>query len=144
MTTYYSATTNGFYPEIWKQSYELGGEWPADAVEVSEHWHDYLVKNQGSGKEISANEYGYPVLKDVQVDWNSKAEDQRQVLLSESYGEIDNWKIELQLGTITEDDRASLTEWMAYIKKLKAMDFVAVIDEYSFNSIDWPVKPSNE
>ncbi|KLP53524.1 hypothetical protein ABR39_23260 [Enterobacter genomosp. O] len=144
MTIYYSATTNGFYPEFLKETYNERDTWPADALAISERWYNYLLCGQGEGKIIAPNSYGKPVLIEQPIDWVSKAEEMRQHLLSEAYTQVDDWKIELQLGTITNEEKASLGEWMAYIKKIKVMDFSAVSDEDSFNRIDWPVKPSSE
>ncbi|EFH1601619.1 tail fiber assembly protein, partial [Escherichia coli] len=45
---------------------------------------------------------------------------------------------ELELGTISDDDKARLTQWMEYIKAVKALDLSTVTDEASFNAINWP------
>lgn len=71
-----------------------------------------------------------------------KAEQQRQRLLAEANTSIADWRTELQLGTISDEDRASLIKWMAYIKALKAPDLSGVKDEDGYKSILWPEKPS--
>lgn len=45
------------------------------------------------------------------------------------------------LGAITDEDKASLTAWMAYIRELKALDLTGMTDEESYNGIAWPDKP---
>lgn len=75
------------------------------------------------------------------VDYVSIAQRQRQVLLSEASQTIADWRTELQLGTITDDDKASLTKWMAYIKELKELDLAGITDETSYNATKWPDKP---
>ncbi|HDT2167859.1 TPA: tail fiber assembly protein [Escherichia coli] len=77
----------------------------------------------------------------VPVDYSQQAEKQRQRLLTEAGDIISDWKTELELGIISDEDRASLTQWMAYIKSLKALDLSQVSDETSFNSINWPERP---
>ncbi|HDQ0507152.1 TPA: tail fiber assembly protein [Escherichia coli] len=77
----------------------------------------------------------------VPVDYSQLAERQRQRLLTEAKDITSDWKTELELGTISDDDKASLTQWMAYIKEVKVLNLSTVTDEASFNSIDWPERP---
>lgn len=56
---FYSKTTGGFY------SVDIHGEnIPADAVEITPEYHSILLDGQSSGKIISANDTGFPVLSD--------------------------------------------------------------------------------
>lgn len=73
--------------------------------------------------------------------FQAKAESQRQYLLSVANSTIADWRTELQLEVITDDDRASLIKWMAYIKDLKAMDLGEIFDEAGYDVIGWPDKP---
>lgn len=70
-----------------------------------------------------------------------KAESRRQELLDAASDIISDWRTELQLDIISDDDKARLIKWMAYIKQLKAMEFASIIDEVSFNAIEWPEQP---
>lgn len=55
----YSKTTGGFYtPEI------HGENIPVDAVDITDEQYKELFDGQSSGKEIVANEQGYPILID--------------------------------------------------------------------------------
>nr|WP_080728216.1 tail fiber assembly protein [Morganella morganii] len=45
------------------------------------------------------------------------------------------WQTQLILGIITDEDKASLTEWMLYVQKVQAVDTSAAPD------IIWPEKP---
>ncbi|EAN5314771.1 tail fiber assembly protein [Salmonella enterica subsp. enterica serovar Victoria] len=54
---------------------------------------------------------------------------------------IAGWRTALALGEICDDDKASLTKWMAYIRELKTLDLTGVSDEATFNKIQWPVLP---
>ncbi|EPS4815639.1 tail fiber assembly protein, partial [Escherichia coli] len=62
-------------------------------------------------------------------------------LLAEARDITSDWKTELGLGTISDDDKARLTQWMAYIKAVKALDLSLVSDKSSFDLIQWPEKP---
>lgn len=70
-----------------------------------------------------------------------KAESKRQELLTAANETIADWRTELQLDVISDDDKASLVKWMAYIKALKAMDLTNVKNEDSYESIKWPELP---
>lgn len=72
----------------------------------------------------------------------SQAEMARQELLSEADKVTGDWRIELMLGSISDDDKELLIKWMAYIKELKALDFSSVTDGASYEAILWPVLPS--
>ncbi|MBJ3153180.1 tail fiber assembly protein, partial [Salmonella enterica subsp. enterica serovar Meleagridis] len=50
-------------------------------------------------------------------------------------------RTELALGEISDDDKASLTKWMAYIRALKTLDLSDVKDEATFAAIRWPALP---
>lgn len=62
MTIYYSPSQNGFYNPVFREIYEDSGNWPEDAMAISERWHRFLLEGQVNGKIITANDYGQPVL----------------------------------------------------------------------------------
>ena len=64
-----------------------------------------------------------------------EAEQQKSALLAEAQSTISLWQTELQLGIISDDDKASLIIWMKYIQALNAVDTSTAPD------IEWPVKP---
>lgn len=64
-----------------------------------------------------------------------EAEQQKSALLAEAQNTISLWQTELQLGIISDDDKASLIAWMKYIQALKKVDTSTEPD------IEWPVKP---
>lgn len=76
------------------------------------------------------------------INYNAKAESQHQSLLNAANDTIADWKIELQLETISDDDKASLIAWMAYIKAVKALVFSAKMDETAYGGINWPSLPT--
>ncbi|EFS7693540.1 tail fiber assembly protein [Escherichia coli] len=62
------------------------------------------------------------------------AEQKKSALLAEAQSTISLWQTELQLGIISDDDKASLITWMKYIQALNAVDASTAPD------IEWPVK----
>lgn len=63
------------------------------------------------------------------------ADQQKTALLSEAQATISIWQTELQLGIISDEDKASLIAWMNYIKAVQAVDTSKAPD------ITWPDKP---
>ena len=66
---------------------------------------------------------------------------QRDTLLDKAREAVADWQTELMLNVISDDDKASLIKWMAYIKALKAVDLSKVTDTDSYESIEWPESP---
>ncbi|ELD0485763.1 tail fiber assembly protein [Escherichia coli] len=77
----------------------------------------------------------------VPVDYSQQAEKQRQRLLAVANGTTSDWKTELELGIISDADKARLVLWMAYIKALRTLDFSTVTDKASYDAIQWPETP---
>lgn len=65
----------------------------------------------------------------------SQARQKKDGLLSQARTTISLWQSGLQLGIISDEDKASLMTWMTYIKALNAVDVAAAPD------IDWPLMP---
>lgn len=58
---YYSASTNGFYPEELKSTYVSAGNWPDDAIKVSENeWKTYGESDAPEGHSRGPDENGRP------------------------------------------------------------------------------------
>ncbi|HCN9179094.1 TPA: tail fiber assembly protein [Escherichia coli] len=64
------------------------------------------------------------------------AEQQKTARLLEAQETISLWQTELQLGIISDDDKASLISWLSYIKALQTVDTDAASD------INWPISPA--
>ncbi|HCB3268515.1 TPA: tail fiber assembly protein [Citrobacter amalonaticus] len=60
------------------------------------------------------------------------ADQQKTALLAEAQETISFWQTELQLGIISDEDKASLIAWMNYIKDVQAVDTSKAPD------ITWP------
>ncbi|HCR0882435.1 TPA: tail fiber assembly protein [Enterobacter cloacae] len=63
------------------------------------------------------------------------AEQRKAALLAEAQTTISLWQTELQLGIISDEDKASLIAWMKYIKAVQTVDTSKAPD------ITWPDKP---
>jgi len=66
----------------------------------------------------------------------AEAEQYRQQLLRQIDDVTADWRVELMLGDISDEDKASLTEWMAYKKAVKAVDTSTAPD------VTWPEPPA--
>lgn len=139
---FYSASRRGFYPGSMKEAYEKSvNGWPDDAVEITAEKYNILLRGQENGREITPDANGKPVLTDPMIDWKAKAESQRQSLLTSANATIADWRTELQLDVISDEDKASLIKWMAYIRVLKVLDLTNVKDEAGYKAIAWPEQP---
>lgn len=66
------------------------------------------------------------------------AEVVRAELLNAAKNTISLWQTELQLGSISDEDKASLISWLAYIKALQAVDTSSAPD------MTWPTSPESQ
>lgn len=70
-----------------------------------------------------------------------KAETHRQELLTAANEAVADWRTELQLGVISDEDKTRLIEWMAYIRKVKSLKLSDVLDQDSYDAVAWPELP---
>ncbi|SEK38454.1 virus tail fibre assembly protein, lambda gpK [Kosakonia sacchari] len=63
------------------------------------------------------------------------AEQNKTQRLKTAKESISVWQTELQLGIISDDDKASLVKWLEYIKRVQAVDTASAPD------ISWPEQP---
>ncbi|EJT6190942.1 tail fiber assembly protein, partial [Escherichia coli] len=63
------------------------------------------------------------------------AEQQKVNLLNAANSKISLWQTELQLGIISDDDKATLIAWIGYIKAVQAVDTSTAPD------VIWPELP---
>lgn len=81
------------------------------------------------------------VVSEVPVNWNAAAENQRVSLLSSANDTIEDWRTELKLDMISEENKIRLTAWMTYIAELKNMTLADVKSKEQYDALAWPVKP---
>ncbi|EOV9069101.1 tail fiber assembly protein [Morganella morganii] len=63
------------------------------------------------------------------------ADEEKYYRIAEATQKTQMWQTQLTLDIITDEDKASLTEWMLYVQKVQAVDTSAAPD------IIWPEKP---
>ncbi|MDW7796076.1 tail fiber assembly protein [Morganella morganii] len=133
---YYSNETNGFY-----DSEINGDDIPQDVVEITDETWMELLSGQEEGKVISADENGYPVLIDPPPLSHERhvamAESQKQALIAEASQKTQLWQTQLMLGIITDEDKASLKEWMLYVQEVQA------VDPSLGAAVVWPTPPAS-
>lgn len=105
-----------------------------DIMSVNKETWSGNIKN--GWVEISKDEAIYitnpPETKEQLID---EAEAQKQALIAEANQKTQFWQTQLMLDIITDEDKASLTEWMLYVQKVQAVDTSTAPD------IIWPEKP---
>lgn len=138
---YYSPKLNAFFAAALENDYRASGTWPDDVTPISDDLYRSLIEGQADGRIITADEMGQPKLIEPTIDWCAQAEARRQMLLSQAHSVTSDWRVELMLGALPEADKASLSRWMEYIRKVKALSFTCVSDEQGFKAITWPIKP---
>ena len=67
----------------------------------------------------------------------AEAEAQKQYLIAEASQKTQLWQTQLILGVITEEDKASLKEWMLYVQEVQAVDPSLGAD------VVWPTPPAS-
>lgn len=142
-TIYYSAKNNGFYHSELEGDYKSSPDgWPDDAVAVSDEQYQKLLNGQAGGKVIAADSDGNPKLTDPVIDWQAKAEAQRQSLLSAANTTISLWQTKLLAGKqLSDEQKKKLDTWLAYMDELEALDFINIDIDEKYHTIEWPVKP---
>lgn len=135
----YKFSNGSFYPYALKESYEAAGTWPVFGLDVD---HDIFVKfsTPPEDKKIGSTDDGAPCWINVPLPTHKEliyiAETSRQQKLDHADSIIKDWRVELGLGEISDDDKVSLTAWIVYIKALKAIDTSKAPD------ITWPDIPA--
>ena len=137
---FYSPKNNAFYPLDLKQDYVSAGSWPSDAIEVDESIFLTFSSTPPVGKVRVAGEDNLPSWGDIPPptaeELIAQAEAKKTGLISDAKKTISIWQSELLLGEISDDDKASLTGWISYIKALQKVDSSKGPD------IVWPDAPT--
>lgn len=125
----YDENQMSFVDKINAPDFDGKDEIPAVYFEIDEK-----IKSM---KPMSDKEYweyiNPPVTKEQLI---AEAEVKKQMLISDANQKTQMWQTQLMLGIITEEDKASLKEWMLYVQEVQTVDTSTAPD------IDWPVKPA--
>lgn len=135
---YYSANNNSFYFESLLNRYS---DAPPDLIIVSEDVFNEFAGSPPNGKMRVPDEHGLPAWGDIPAPTQGQlivqADAHKAALLASAQSAISLWQSELLLGVISDEDKVSLTAWIAYIKAVKAIDTSAAPDN------EWPIAPTN-
>jgi hypothetical protein len=141
MTNYYYSSSQNVF--IASGSQLLKAEEFGDAVAVSDEvFNEYFRTVNGSKRRIAGSD-GLPAWEDIPPPTPEEikaaaiaaAQQLQSQLLAEASEVTQGWQTDLLLGTISDEDKAKLIEWRAYIKELEAVDTSSAPD------INWPAPP---
>lgn len=141
MQNKYSPSLNTFFLAEFMPRYEGAGTLPDDAISVTDDIYAEFSGDPPEGYVRTAGSDGFPIWAKVPPLTHAEqvivAEQYRQSLLLDVDAVTSDWRIALMLGDISDADKASLSEWMAYKKEVKAVDVSGAPD------ISWPESPAN-
>lgn len=134
----FSPSESRFYAIEWRDDYIDNNCWPGDAVNVSDNIYYEFSGTPPTGKQLVTvnNLPSWGDIPPLSYDEELKiAKQKKSALLADAQRTVSLWQTELQLGIISDDDKASLIAWMKHIQALNAVDTSTAPD------IEWPVKP---
>ena len=140
MKYFFSAKNNAFFPKAMLDDYKSSGWDLDDVITVSDETFIEFSGMHPEGKTRGADSAGMPLWIDVPLPTKEQliqiAEGEKQGLLTNAQRSISLWQTQLQLGIISDADKAKLIEWMHYITALQAVDTSTAPD------INWPQQPA--
>lgn len=139
---YYSAKNNGFYHSSLKAGYEASENgWPEDAVIIRDEDYNALFDGQDSGKMITADSKGKPVLVDSLAQTFEQllaaAKEQVSARLAKASTAITPLQDAVDVGDATDAERARLKAWKQFRVALNRLDLSTAPD------ITWPDEPAD-
>lgn len=142
MKYFYEAPNNLFYCDMNKQAYVDAGTWPEDMMEVSAETFTEFAGTPPSGKVRIAGEDGLPAWTDLPPPTTEEKihamEAMRAQLLAYADEVTADWRTELALDEISDEDKARLSAWMAYKRQVKAITAEAA----AADGFEWPAMPA--
>lgn len=136
----YSKSKNLFYLKENIDNYKITGVLPGDCIDVTDEVFNTYSGNPPPGKVRIAGEDGMPDWGDIPSPTRDEliaiVENERQRLLAYADVVMQDWRTELMLGEISDDNKAKLSEWLAYKNEVKSIDVTANPEH-----INWPALP---
>ncbi|HGY5180621.1 tail fiber assembly protein [Citrobacter braakii] len=137
---FYSKFRNAFYPEHLQDDYRNSPDgWPDDAIAVGEGVYQYLIAGLASGKIITPDYDGFPILAERPALTTEQlialAEEEKQRLLKLTAERIAPLRDAVDEGMATAEETAALSEWKRYRVKVMRVDTTKP---------EWPTPPDNE
>lgn len=113
----YSASTNAFYAECLHQEYVKAGNWPDDAVSISDEIYNKF-QTTPQGKIRQAGKDGLPVWGDATAQTKEQliaaATAQRDSLMAEATAAIAPLQDAVDLDMATDQEKQQLLDWKKY------------------------------
>ncbi|HEY1843643.1 MAG TPA: tail fiber assembly protein [Buttiauxella sp.] len=137
----YSLSENAFYAVALKNTYELSGTWPTDAVEISDSIFNEFTGAAPIGKTRVAGSDGYPTWADKPEPTHEElvaaadAEKQERIGKANDYMSSKQWPGKAALGRLKGDELERYGLWLDYLDALEA------VDTSSAPGINWPAAP---
>lgn len=129
----------GFWPLNERDLYP--NTFPDTGVEVDEATKEQYSGAAPEGKRLGADKKGKPAWIDIppppKEQLIEQAEAQKQYLIAEASQKTQLWQTQLMLDIITEEDKASLKEWMLYVQEVQA------VDPSLGAAVSWPTPPAS-
>lgn len=137
----WSPSKNAFIPAGMVEDYRNAG-WDIDElIPVDDAVFAEYSATPPDGKIRGISATGLPEWTDApQLTADEQialAERKRQTLLAQANEITADWRTELELGMIDDDDKVKLTTWMKYIKAVK------VVDTSTAPDVSWPTSPAD-
>ncbi|HFV4325275.1 TPA: tail fiber assembly protein [Escherichia coli] len=135
----YYALKNKFYPTHLRGEYKKNGMWPTDCIDIDDSVFTEFTVVPPTNQMRIPGDNGLPVWGDIPQPTHEEqteiAEQYRQQRLQQIDEVTVDWRVELMLGDISDEDKERLSEWMAYKKAVKAVDVSTAPD------VIWPTSP---
>lgn len=140
MSYVYSAKNNAFFYKPELHLYENVGWDLSDIIDVSyDLFLEFTQDRNEEGVMRVAGDDGLPSWEELPPLTHEQqvaaAELERTALLAQANAKTADWRTELALGIISDEDKSDLIAWMQYIKQVKAVDT-------SMLPASWPVRPA--
>ncbi|ELY2957905.1 hypothetical protein A3N68_12930 [Enterobacter asburiae] len=133
----YSPSAGGFFTLSDIENYKSAGVWPSDGIEISEAQHDALFPTPVD--KVIGMADGKPCWIDAPLptaeELVAQAEQTRQLLLKRVDEVTADWRVELALGEISEEEKTKLSAWMNYKREIKA------VNTSTAPVVKWPSEP---
>lgn len=138
----WSARNNAFFPESMLKNYDSHGWNLTDAVVVDDAVASEFMAMPPAGKIRIAGKDGAPEWASLppptREEMLDTVEAERQRLLAHADSVTADWRTELMLEEISDNDRTALSAWMAYKRSVKAVRAEDALEP----DFVWPELPS--
>ncbi|WP_039045600.1 tail fiber assembly protein [Plesiomonas shigelloides] len=139
-TYVWSAKNISFFPVSNISDYKKTDWDVSDAINVGDEIFDTYTNVPPIGKMLGVDSVGMPAWVDIpplsKDEYIKAANNEKDFRINNARAHISLWQTQLQLGMISDTDKAKLIEWMHYITALQAVDTSTAPD------INWPQQPA--